>query len=76
MPNSIFAIRRLAAVANRTGAIQRSFFHSTGRASVRVGDSIPDMDVLVEGSPGNRVNLSKEIKTKKALIIGVPAAFS
>ena len=41
---------------------------------VKVGDSIPSVE-LVEGSPGNKVNLAKELKGK-ALIIGVPAAFS
>ncbi|KAI9787027.1 MAG: hypothetical protein M1835_002873 [Candelina submexicana] len=42
---------------------------------VQVGDSLPDLDVLVESSPGNKVNLEKELKGK-GLIIGVPAAFS
>jgi peroxiredoxin 5 len=49
-------------------------FHSSARAFVRVGDAIPDVR-LVEKSPGNTVNLKDEIKGK-ALIIGVPAAFS
>ena len=40
---------------------------------VKVGDSIPDIE-LVEGNPGNKVNLSKELGS--GLIIGVPAAFS
>ena len=41
---------------------------------VKVGDPIPSVE-LVEGSPGNKVNLAKELKGK-GLIIGVPAAFS
>lgn len=54
-----------------------SAFHTTSPALVRAGDRIPDLDVLVENSPGNKVNLSKELGAKgKALIIGVPAAFS
>jgi 2-Cys peroxiredoxin 5 len=40
---------------------------------VKAGDSVPNID-LVEGSPGNKVNLSKELGS--GLIIGVPAAFS
>jgi hypothetical protein len=76
MSNSIFATRTLVSVANRAGRIQRSFFHSTAPVTVRVGDVIPDTDVLVENSPGNKINLAKEIKGKRALIIGVPAAFS
>ena len=42
---------------------------------VKVGDRIPDLE-LVEASPGNKVNLSKELKQGKGVIIGVPAAFS
>lgn len=49
-------------------------FHSSARAMVKVGDAIPSIE-LVEASPGNKVNLANEIKGK-ALIIGVPAAFS
>jgi len=41
---------------------------------VKAGDALPNID-LVEGSPGNKVNLSKEL-TGKGVIIGVPAAFS
>ena len=41
---------------------------------VKVGDSIPSVE-LVEGTPGNKVNLANELKGK-GLIIGVPAAFS
>ncbi|KAK5075203.1 hypothetical protein LTS08_001715 [Lithohypha guttulata] len=42
---------------------------------VKVGDSIPDIE-LFEDSPGNKVNLSKELAQGEGLIIGVPAAFS
>ena len=42
---------------------------------VKVGDAIPNVD-LVEGSPGDKVNLSKELASGKGLIVGVPAAFS
>lgn len=64
------ALRRsvLAATRSRT-------FHSSARAFIKVGDKLPNLDVLVENSPGNKVNLSEEIKGK-ALLIGVPAAFS
>jgi hypothetical protein len=53
-------------------------FHSSARALVKAGDAIPDLNVLVENSPGNKLSLAEEIKSKggKALIIGVPAAFS
>jgi hypothetical protein len=40
---------------------------------VKVGDLVPNID-LVEGNPGNKVNLSQELGS--GLIIGVPAAFS
>ncbi|KAG9247419.1 Redoxin [Calycina marina] len=42
---------------------------------VAVGDSIPSIE-LTEGNPGANVNLATEIGGGKALIIGVPAAFS
>lgn len=64
-------LRRLAIAAPRSS---RSF-HASGRAFIKVGDKLPNLDVLVENSPGNKVNLSEAIKGK-ALIIGVPAAFS
>ncbi|KAL8915473.1 MAG: hypothetical protein Q9171_000037 [Xanthocarpia ochracea] len=54
--------------------ITRRTFSTTGPAFVKVGDRIPPID-LVEGSPGNKVNLAKELQGK-GLIIGVPAAFS
>jgi len=50
-------------------------FHRSLLAFVKVGDPIPDLNVLVEDSPGNKVNLREQIKNK-ALVIGVPAAFS
>jgi len=64
-------LRRLALNASRASRI----FHSSSRAFIKVGDKIPNLDVLVESSPGNKINLGEAI-TGKALIIGVPAAFS
>jgi 2-Cys peroxiredoxin 5 len=70
----MFATRRFAAtVPGKLGA-QSALFHMTRPAFVKVGDAIPNVD-LVEDSPGNKVNLSKELKGK-GVIIGVPAAFS
>lgn len=68
---STAALRRLALGASRSSR----YFHSSAPAFIKVGDSIPKLDVLVENSPGNKVNLGDIIKGK-ALIIGVPAAFS
>jgi 2-Cys peroxiredoxin 5 len=62
-------LRRLGLAASRARS-----FHSSTRAFVKVGDAIPSVE-LVEKSPGNKVNLKDEIKGR-ALIIGVPAAFS
>jgi len=51
-------------------------FHSSTRSFIKVGDKLPNLDnVLFENSPGNQVDLS-EFTKGKALIIGVPAAFS
>ncbi|KAI4198094.1 MAG: hypothetical protein LQ346_002835 [Caloplaca aetnensis] len=49
-------------------------FSTSFPALVKVGDRIPDLE-LVEGSPGNKVNLSKELQGK-GVVIGVPAAFT
>lgn len=66
-----------AAAAASTSSIRRQFLHATPRAFVKVGDAIPDLEVLVEDSPGNKLSLAKELaSTPKAVIVGVPAAFS
>jgi 2-Cys peroxiredoxin 5 len=70
MMASTMALRRFALNASRPRN-----FHSSARAFIKVGDKLPNLDVLVENSPGNKINLSEAIKGK-ALIIGVPAAFS
>lgn len=54
--------------------VTRSFSASAARA-VKVGDSVPSTP-LYEGSPGNTVNLAEEIGNNKAVIVGVPGAFS
>ncbi|ORY58861.1 alkyl hydroperoxide reductase/peroxiredoxin, partial [Pseudomassariella vexata] len=65
---------RLAAPA--VGAASRSF-HASRAAFVKVGDKLPNLEVLCEDSPGNKVNLAEEFNNvKRGLIIGVPAAFS
>jgi peroxiredoxin 5 len=77
-------IRRAAVLNNNTrssltagaAAAVRSF-HSTRPAFVKIGDPLPDLDVLQEGSPGNKVNLADMASTRNSMIIiGVPAAFS
>ncbi|KAL8696137.1 MAG: hypothetical protein Q9224_002955, partial [Gallowayella concinna] len=64
--------RALLRILPRSTTARRTF-STTSPAFVNVGDRIPDID-LVEGSPGNKVNLAKELKGK-GLVIGVPAAF-
>lgn len=71
---SRIAFRRAAPLA-RPAAFVRSF-HATPRAFVKVGDEIPDIEVLHENSPGNKVNLAEEFKSGDGYIVGVPAAFS
>lgn len=51
-------------------------FHTTRPAFVSVGDSIPNLEVLTEGSPANKVNLANEFASSNGIIIGVPGAFS
>ena len=45
----------------------RSHFHSASRAFVKVGDKIPDVE-LMENSPGNKISLAKELKGKGVII--------
>ena len=54
--------------------LTRSFTASAIR-SVSVGDKLPKAN-LFEGSPGNLVSLTEEIGSGKAVIVGVPGAFS
>lgn len=70
----MFAARRLTNAIPRA-SVQSALFHSTRPAFVKVGDALPDLDVLVEGSPGNKINLAKELQDK-GIIVGTPAAFS
>ena len=51
----------------RTVASRRTF-HASAPALVKVGDKLPNVD-LVEGSPGNKVNIANEL-TGKGVIIG------
>lgn len=72
----MFATRRFASTlpALRSSGSSLRSFHASTPAFVKVGDTIPDVE-LMENSPGNKVSIAKELKGK-ALIIGVPAAFS
>ncbi|KAI9824187.1 MAG: hypothetical protein M1819_000899 [Sarea resinae] len=80
----MFSVRRLAprAAAPRVLPIPalstspRSF-HASAPAFVQKGDKLPNLGaVLMEGSPGNKVDLAQELKAGKGVVIGVPAAFS
>ena len=81
-PHRVFSRRVLASYARPAAPLgaQRfgAPFHATARANVKVGDSLPDLEVLMESSPGSKVNLAKELGpgSGKAVIVGVPAAFS
>lgn len=51
-------------------------FHASRRLLVQAGQEVPSLEVLVEDSPGNKVNLAEEFQKGDGLIIGVPGAFS
>ncbi|KAK3319803.1 redoxin [Cercophora scortea] len=66
-----------ARLARRAAAVPVRSFHSTRPAFIKVGDPLPNLSVLHENSPGNKVNLAEEAKKVNSMIlIGVPAAFS
>jgi 2-Cys peroxiredoxin 5 len=50
-------------------------FHTSPTRFVKAGDKIPSVELL-ENSPGNKVDIAKALGNGKALIVGVPAAFS
>lgn len=53
------------------------FFSSSPARLVKIGELLPEGELLQEGSPGNKVDLRKEAESaRNMLIIGVPAAFS
>jgi hypothetical protein len=64
---TMFAAARTLSPVTRCAAGRR-LFHASAPAWVKVGDKLPSVD-LVEGSPGNKVNLASEL-TGKGLIIG------
>ncbi|KAH7029307.1 AhpC/TSA family protein [Microdochium trichocladiopsis] len=70
------ALRRAPAALPRPAVAARRQFHASPRAFVQVGEEIPDLEVLFENSPGNKVNLKKEFENTNGVIVGVPAAFS
>jgi Redoxin len=70
------SLRRVAPVARQAFVASRSSFHTTPRAFVKVGDTIPNLEVLHEDTPGTKVNLAEEFKSADGYIVGVPAAFS
>lgn len=56
--------------------LQSRGIQTSRKMLIKVGERLPNINVLVEDSPGNKLNLREVIKEDKALIIGVPAAFS
>ncbi|KAI1385733.1 Redoxin-domain-containing protein [Hypoxylon trugodes] len=73
------ALRRmpLPTTASLRAPAQQRMFHATPRAFIKIGEAIPDLEVLHEDSPGNKVSLAKELAAvHRGVIVGVPAAFS
>lgn len=64
----MFAARQLSLVRPAAG---RRLFHATAPAFVKVGDKVPDVE-LMENSPGNKINIAQELKSGKGIIIGEP----
>lgn len=68
----MFAARQLSLARPAAG---RRLFHATAPVFVKVGDKLPNVD-LMENSPGNKVNIAEELKSGKGLVIGKPLRFS
>ncbi|KAF8424062.1 Redoxin-domain-containing protein [Tirmania nivea] len=69
------AFRQVFILRSQAFSHGRRLFHANPRLLINVGDAIPDVEVQ-EGSPGNKLSIAKELPKGKALIIGVPGAFS
>ncbi|KKA28963.1 hypothetical protein TD95_000899 [Thielaviopsis punctulata] len=65
-----------AAAPRTTAVVAARAFSSSAQRFVKVGDEVPNMEVLCENSPGNKVNLAEEFEDANGIVIGVPAAFS
>jgi len=69
--------QKLASLLLRNQRHPRRCFHASSQLNVKVGDAIPTAPVLLmEDSPGNKIDLADEIGNDRAVIVGVPAAFS
>jgi hypothetical protein len=66
---AMFALRRLSHAPARRLAATTAAFHSSAPAFVKLGDRIPNVD-LMEGSPGNKVKIADELAKGRSLIIG------
>ncbi|KAK4231934.1 Redoxin-domain-containing protein [Podospora fimiseda] len=76
IPTLTRALRTPATRLGFNAALNRNF-HSSLPRFIKIGDPLPNLDCLQEGSPGNKVNLAEEAsKLTKMIILGVPAAFS
>lgn len=73
----MFAARRFASASSQhiIKPVPIRQFHATIANMVKVGDSIPNVE-LVEGAPDKKVNIAQELASGKGVIVGVPAAFS
>ncbi|EPS43511.1 hypothetical protein H072_2498 [Dactylellina haptotyla CBS 200.50] len=70
------SLLRTSLLRQSTRGVFARQFHSSPARLIAVGDAIPSVE-LKEDSPGNVVNIAQEIAgLKKAVIVGVPAAFS
>lgn len=72
---NMLALRRTASHPCRAAAASTRSFHFSPRLRVKVGDAVPDVE-LMEGTPGTKVSLAKELSSGRGIIVGVPAAYS
>ncbi|KAL1629412.1 hypothetical protein SLS54_001161 [Diplodia seriata] len=59
----MLAARRIPAALPRPVRPRAAQFHASARAHVRVGDAVPDVE-LMEASPGNKLSIAKQLKGK------------
>lgn len=67
----MLAARRIPAALPRLVRPRAAQFHASARACVRVGDAVPDVE-LMEASPGNKLSIAKELKGKGLVSLCAP----
>lgn len=74
-PNNFALFSSKALKQLGTGSLVQRFFQNSSVSMVKVGDTLPSVD-LYEDAPTNKVSLTELTKGKKVVLFAVPGAFT